>query len=82
MKRFLLATLLLAASAAAETVYFSATGKTFHKSDACMSLARTQTKLYAERKEAEAHNLKQCGICFRPAAKKKADNSAWAKEGK
>lgn len=72
----------LAAGLSAETIYVSKAGKTFHRVETCMALTRSKTKLAADRKIAETHGLKPCGICYRPSAAKKADNGQWAKGGK
>ena len=71
---------LMASALMAETVYVSATGKTFHKATTCMALSQSKHVLQAQRADAEAHGLKPCGICYRVRkASKKANNSAWAK---
>lgn len=72
----------LALSLSAETIWVSKSGKTFHRIETCMALSRSASKLTAERKAAESHGLKPCGICYRPKATKKADNTQWAKGGK
>lgn len=76
--RLIAAALILASSLSAETVYLTSHGKTFHESEKCMSLSRATVKLTADRKQAEAHGLKQCGICYRPKKTAKAGND-WAK---
>lgn len=81
MKKLLCMAVLGVTALSAETVWLSAKGKTFHRVATCMSLSRAKGKLTADRKEAEAHGLKACGICFRAKAAKKADNAAWAKGG-
>ena len=73
--------MMMASSMMAETVYLTATGKTFHKSQTCMALSNAKKVLTADRSAAEQHGLKQCGICYRirKAGKPKADNAKWAK---
>jgi hypothetical protein len=64
----------------AEAVFLSSNGKTYHKTDHCMALARSHKILSAERETAEAHHLRPCGICYRAkkaGAAKGAANS-WA----
>jgi hypothetical protein len=82
----MLAATLLAASLSAETVTFTAHGKTFHKDEKCMSLSRANKDkfLHADRAEAEKHGLKACGICYRTpsTSKKSATNNDWAKGAK
>ena len=53
-RRTLLPALLiaLALNAQAETVYFSAKGKNYHKSQTCIALNRAAKKFHAERSEA------------------------------
>lgn len=75
-------TLALAIGAQAETVYLSAHGKAYHARQSCMALSHTSNVLQAERKDAEAHGLKPCAICYRPAKAKRPDNGSWAKGGK
>lgn len=77
------AAVLTAAALHAEPVYFSAHGKTFHRSEQCMSLARSTHVYTADRATAEAHGLKPCSICYRPkkAGSKTASAApSWAKE--
>lgn len=72
------ATILMAAAMRAETVWFAPNGKTFHASEQCMTLARSKTKLHADKAEAEKHGLKPCGICNRAKKAPKADKNSWA----
>jgi hypothetical protein len=72
-------TILVAGGLSAESVYLSATGKTYHKTQTCSVLARTAKKLTAERAAAEQHHLKPCRSCYRPAKTTARD---WAKEVK
>jgi len=65
MKRLFLTFLLAAFPLLAETVYLSPNGKTLHASDHCATLARSKTKLHAEREAVESHGLKPCGMCYR-----------------
>lgn len=85
MKKLAIIALALASYANAEQVYFSAHGKTFHKSEHCMALSRATHIYSADRAEALAHKLHECGICFRVhKASKQPEASAvgWAKEVK
>lgn len=70
----------------AEAVYVTPNGKTFHNNPACMALAHSATVYSVDRFIAEAHGLKQCGICYRPSAKKATTKKStarndWAKGG-
>lgn len=79
MKRTILALILLASSALAETVVMSDNGKTFHAKDTCNMLRKSKALYEAERSEAEAHGLTPCRTCYKiPAAPKPAKN-AWGK---
>jgi hypothetical protein len=81
MKKLLMTLALAASMIHAETVYFTAHGKTFHKSEHCMALSRAKHVYEAERADALAHKLHECGICYRKAsAKKDAAPPAWATE--
>lgn len=67
----------------AAEVYVTAHGKTYHTNKQCMSLARANTVLSADDKEAIQHGLHECGICARATKNKpttKANNTAWAKQ--
>jgi hypothetical protein len=67
----------------AEQVYMSAHGKTFHKSQECMSLKRASVVYSADSDEAKAHGLHACSICFREHKAGTASGaSSWAKEAK
>lgn len=67
----------------AETVYMSGHGKTFHKSQECMSLRRASVVYSADESDAKAHGLHQCAICFREhKAGTGASAASWAKETK
>ena len=79
-KRILAAAVLVTALHG-ETVYFSARGKDFHKDEKCISLARSKGLLHAERKQAEEHGLKPCGICYREKKAGKAERNGWAQKG-
>jgi hypothetical protein len=54
---------ILAATMNAEFV--TAKGKSYHKTTKCMSLARTKAPAEVTLAQAEAKNLKPCGICYR-----------------
>lgn len=75
MKVLVLA-VLMSVSAFAETVYFSAKGKTFHKKE-CYHLKRSKEVLHSEQVEAEKHGLKKC-MQFDGSSKKASSNGAWA----
>jgi hypothetical protein len=82
MKSLRRATAILALSMTAlgaETVYLTPKGKTFHQTKTCMALSRATTVYTADRKEAEKHDLKPCGICYRKPAAAKATANDWAK---
>lgn len=82
MKR-LLALVVLATGLHAETVYMSGHGKTFHKSEQCMSLRRASVVYSADDSEAKSHGLHQCAICFREHKAGTGSSAAgWAKETK
>lgn len=76
--KYWLSTTVLLATLSAESVYLSATGKTYHRTATCSVLFRTVKKLTAERAAAEEHKLRPCRSCYR-AAKPARD---WAKEAK
>ena len=82
MRKLLLALALAGSMLHAEAVYFSAHGKTFHKSEHCMALSRAAHVYSADRTEAEAHKLHECHICYRKPGAKKASGAApsWATE--
>jgi hypothetical protein len=81
-KRFI-ALLALATGIQAETVFMSAHGKTFHKTQECMSLKRASVVYSADADEAKAHGLHQCAICFREHKAGTSGSAAnWAKEAK
>jgi hypothetical protein len=74
---------LLAAGLSAEPVYLSAHGKSFHKTEHCMSLSRAKHVYTAERSEAEKHGLHECSICWRAkksTSAKQAGGPEWARE--
>ncbi len=85
MIKKLLATALLAVSLQAGVVFVTPHGKTYHSVRECMALAKSRTVLTTDDKTAEAHGLRECGICaHRHAAgtegkKKTANNESWAK---
>lgn len=70
--------------AADTAVFVTEHGKTFHARATCMALSHTAKPLQTTDAQARSHGLKECRICFRPAAagKKKASNADWAKGGK
>ncbi len=79
MKRIALCFVLLAQLSAAEVVYLSARGKTYHARQSCMALSRAKQKLQAERSVAVTKGRKSCGICYRAKAEKKAAGAPdWA----
>lgn len=83
MKRLLALAAITLGALQADTVYMSAHGKTFHKSEQCMSLKRATHVYSADDADAKAHGLHQCAICYR--AKKAGSTSgasSWAKEAK
>ena len=81
MKR-LLATILLAGTLCAETVYFTPAGKTYHAATACTALARSRNVLHADKADAEKHGLTPCKRCYRTAKPKTVTgNATWAKGG-
>lgn len=77
-RAFLLLALSISAFGA-DTVYLTPKGKTFHNSKTCMSLSRAAVVYSSDRKTAESHGLKACGICYRQQAAKKAVANDWAK---
>jgi hypothetical protein len=82
-RKVVLALVLTVASLHAETVFLTAHGKTFHKSEHCMALSRATHVYSADRAAAEAHKLHACGICYRAAGKKSAADRKgldWAQE--
>jgi hypothetical protein len=79
MRKALLAIVLATVSLAAEPVYITAHGKTFHKATTCGILARSAKVFQADRAAAESHGLKPCHSCY---SVHKADNGAWSKEVK
>jgi hypothetical protein len=80
MKR-LLALAVVATGLHAETVFMSAHGKTFHKSEQCMSLKRATHVYSADDSTAKAHGLHACAICYREHKAGTASGaSSWAKE--
>jgi methylphosphotriester-DNA--protein-cysteine methyltransferase len=82
MKR-LLATILLAGTLCAETVYFTPAGKTYHGETTCAALARSKNVLRADKAEAEKHGLTPCKRCYRATATPKPKgNAVWAQAAK
>jgi hypothetical protein len=82
MKR-LIALVVMAGGLHAETVFMSAHGKTFHKSQQCMSLRRSTHVYSADDADAKAHGLHACSICFREhKAGGSTGASSWARETK
>lgn len=64
-------------------VFMSAHGKTYHKSQDCMSLKRASVVYSADEADAKAHGLHQCAICNREHKAGASSSAAgWAKETK
>lgn len=81
MKR-LIALVVMAGGLLHAEVFMSAHGKTFHKSQDCMSLKRASVVYSADEAEAKAHGLHQCAICFREHKAGGSSASSWAKATK
>jgi hypothetical protein len=82
MKR-LLALVVVATGLLHAEVFMSAHGKTYHKSQDCMSLKRASVVYSADEADAKAHGLHQCAICNRERKTGSASGaSSWAKESK
>jgi len=64
-----------------QTVFFSEHGKTYHAKTTCFALSRTTEVFQSTLKDAEAHGLKQCHICFR-TRKTQPSAQDWAKPSK
>jgi hypothetical protein len=75
----LFATLILSAvMLLAEPVYFTKTGKKFHKATRCGQMTPDKA-MTADRTDATSHGLTQCGRCYRAAtAGKSGSDKSWA----
>jgi hypothetical protein len=76
----LLVSLILAAGLClAEPVYFTKSGKKFHKATKCGQMTPDKA-MTADRTEATSHGLSQCGRCYRvTTGKSSGSDKSWAK---